>query len=149
VRPQQRPIGMRPSPIFTWSGRRHAPCSAAQKALVEGLIGNDRPLDPVVGLANKAPEHAARLAACLAYFNGECDQGGLVINADRMAAGIILVSEPSVLSTAAWNPKAVFSQPVVLSLSANVPTWVFCIQAAAAVPRLERAMSKTASTVRQ
>jgi hypothetical protein len=58
---------------------------------VEGLIGNDRPLDPVVGLANKAPEHAARLAACLAYFNGDCDTEGLVINAERMAAGITLV----------------------------------------------------------
>jgi hypothetical protein len=58
---------------------------------VEALIRPDAALDTVRGLANKAPEHATRLAATIAYFEGDCDREGLLLSAQRMQAGIDLV----------------------------------------------------------
>jgi hypothetical protein len=54
---------------------------------VEGLLGDGKPLDDVVGLANKAPEHATRLAGTRAYFN----EGISILSGEHMQAGIDLV----------------------------------------------------------
>jgi hypothetical protein len=55
---------------------------------IEGMITPDGELRPVSGLANKLPEHAARLAAVLTLVR-DIDAGE--INAAEMAAGIELV----------------------------------------------------------
>jgi Protein of unknown function (DUF3987) len=54
---------------------------------VERAITPNGPLEPVRGLANKLPEHAARLAAILALVD---DLGAPEIGADHMRAGIAL-----------------------------------------------------------
>jgi Protein of unknown function (DUF3987) len=54
---------------------------------IEGQIGPDRALAPVRGLANKLPEHAARLAAVLALVS---DVEAIEISPDQMEAGIEL-----------------------------------------------------------
>jgi Protein of unknown function (DUF3987) len=54
---------------------------------VEAMLGRDGELRPISGLANKLPEHAARLAGVLTLvrdiYAGE-------ITAEEMAAGIVL-----------------------------------------------------------
>jgi Protein of unknown function (DUF3987) len=54
---------------------------------VERAIGPNGALEPVRGLANKLPEHAARLAAILALVD---DLGAPQISANHMQAGIAL-----------------------------------------------------------
>ena len=54
---------------------------------IEGQIGPDGALAPVRGLANKLPEHAARLAAVLALV---ADIEAQEISADQISNGIIL-----------------------------------------------------------
>jgi hypothetical protein len=73
---------------------RYLPLAAASRRAwisfadhIERQIGPDGALAPVRGLANKLPEHAARLAAVLALV-ANLDAGE--ISADPMAAGIAL-----------------------------------------------------------
>ena len=54
---------------------------------IEGQIKPDGVLVPVIGLANKLPEHAARLAAVLTLFD---DVEAINVNFDHMDAGITL-----------------------------------------------------------
>src|SRR5262245_23004304 len=54
---------------------------------VERAIGQGGPLEPVRGLANKLPEHAARLGAVLSVVR---DLDSAAISADEISAGIAL-----------------------------------------------------------
>jgi hypothetical protein len=54
---------------------------------IEGQIGPDGALGPVSGLANKLPEHAARLASVLMLVE---DIDACEVSAEKMSAGIIL-----------------------------------------------------------
>src|SRR5947209_13270021 len=54
---------------------------------VESAIGPNGALSPIAGLANKLPEHAARLAAVLTLVR-DIDTGEITL--DEMAAGIVL-----------------------------------------------------------
>jgi Protein of unknown function (DUF3987) len=74
---------------------RQLPLSPSAKSLwkpfynhIESRLGAGGELDPVRGLANKLPEHAARLAAVLALVR-DIDAGE--VSAAEMAAGIELV----------------------------------------------------------
>jgi len=53
---------------------------------VEARVGTGREYDEVVGIANKAPEHATRLAATIAFFN----TGEMTLGYERMSSGVVL-----------------------------------------------------------
>ena len=53
----------------------------------EANVARGGPLEPVTGLANKAPEHAARLAAILTLFR---DLGAREIDKATMMSGVAL-----------------------------------------------------------
>jgi hypothetical protein len=88
----------RPLPLVTGKSNELEPrrltLSAGARGLwiafadhVEAAIGPNETLEPVRGLANKLPEHAARLAAILALVH---DLGAPEISANDMRAGIAL-----------------------------------------------------------
>jgi hypothetical protein len=56
---------------------------------VEGRLGSGGDFEAIRGLANKLPEHAARLAAVLSIVG---EQGAEVVGPDAMAAGIELAN---------------------------------------------------------
>lgn len=74
---------------------RALPLSAAARKMwiatadaIEKQIGSGGPLEPVRAFANKAPEHAARIAAVLALVD---DINAVEVSADHLAAAVELV----------------------------------------------------------
>ena len=62
-------------------------CGSSLQISIERQIAPEGSLSPVKGIANKLPEHAARLAAVLALVS---DADANEIPSEQMAAGIIL-----------------------------------------------------------
>ncbi|MGE0666898.1 MAG: YfjI family protein [Sphingomonadales bacterium] len=81
---------------------------------VEERLGESCPYRAIKGLANKLPEHAARLAACLALFD---DLDAAALTGDWMAAGIEMAEHYAsealrLIDIGATNPDLLLAEKV-------------------------------------
>jgi len=118
---EPRPLPLAPEARVLWRGFADH---------IEGLIGPEGELAPIRGLANKLPEHAARLAAVLTLVD---DLAAPVVPARQMAAGVELAQHYAaeamrLFATGAVNPDLALAQKLLnwIKASWNEPAISLC-----------------------